>query len=104
MVRAWELLVRSGGTARVREIARDVGWSHKHLIARFRRQVGLTPKAAARVIRGTRAVTALTSTDVELGRLAHDGGYADQAHLCREVVRLTGRTPTQLREASTPAG
>ena len=32
-------------------IAGEVGRSHRHLIARFRQQVGLRPKSAARLIR-----------------------------------------------------
>jgi len=28
-------------------------------------------------------------------------GYADQAHLCREVRRLTGATPVQVRDEVT---
>ena len=46
--RAWHVLRASGGTARIADVARAVGWSERHLAARFRTEIGLTPKAAAR--------------------------------------------------------
>ena len=48
---AWERLVSSGGAVPIGRLASEVGWSHKHLIARFRHQVGLRPKTAARLVR-----------------------------------------------------
>jgi AraC-like DNA-binding protein len=48
--RAWERLVASAGTVPIGQIASEVGWSHKHLIARFRQQVGVRPKTAARAV------------------------------------------------------
>lgn len=41
---ACQELVASGGTVPIRATCRAVGWSHKHLIAQFRQQTGLTPK------------------------------------------------------------
>jgi AraC-like DNA-binding protein len=48
--RAWERLVASAGTVPIGQVASEVGWSHKHLIARFRQQVGVRPKTAARAV------------------------------------------------------
>jgi hypothetical protein len=48
---AWERLVATGGAVPIGRIADEVGWSHRHLIARFRQQVGLRPKTAARLVR-----------------------------------------------------
>ncbi len=48
---AWQRLVASGGAVPISRIADEVGWSHRHLIARFRQQVGLTPKIGARLVR-----------------------------------------------------
>ena len=48
-------LLREGGALRVSELAAGTGWSGRHLTSRFRAEIGLTPKAAARVIRFDRA-------------------------------------------------
>jgi hypothetical protein len=41
---AWERLVATGGAVPIGRIADEVGWSHRHLIARFCRQLGLRPQ------------------------------------------------------------
>ena len=52
---AWQQLLASGGTLRIADLAAQTGWSGRHLAGRFRAELGLTPKAAARVVRFTRA-------------------------------------------------
>ncbi|OSY41323.1 MULTISPECIES: helix-turn-helix domain-containing protein [Pseudonocardia] len=91
--RAWDRLVASGGTARVTELAADVGWSARHLGDRLRRETGLGTKTAARVIRFERACTLLRSADrPALTDVAADCGFADQQHLAREFRALAGTT------------
>jgi hypothetical protein len=48
---AWQRLVATAGQVPIGRLANEVGWSHKHLIKRFRQQVGLRPKTAARLVR-----------------------------------------------------
>ncbi len=93
---AWRQLVRSGGRVRIRELATELGWSPRRLIDRFRDHVGLPPKAAARVIRLDRAVSALRGGAPRIAEVAAACGYADQAHLARELRELGGVTPSQL--------
>ena len=90
--RAWHLLQASGGAARIAAIARAVGWSERHLAARFRTEIGLTPKAAARVIRFDRARRMLPGTNG--AAVAAACGYADQPHLVRDFLEFTGLGPT----------
>jgi AraC-like DNA-binding protein len=93
---AWRQLVRSGGRVRVRALAADLGWTPRRLIDRFRDHVGLPPKTAARVIRLDRAISALRSGTPRVAEVAAACGYADQAHLGRELRELGGVTPGQL--------
>lgn len=101
---AWRQLVRSAGRVGVQELADDTGWSRRHLLSRFRGQVGLGPKTAARVLRFQRAARLLAPTSVygtrpiaaaSISEIAAACGYADHAHLVREFHALAGCTPTE---------
>ncbi|MFI6792611.1 helix-turn-helix domain-containing protein [Nonomuraea sp. NPDC050383] len=93
---AWAKLVRSGGRVRVSALAEALGWSHRHLVARFHDEVGITPKTAARVIRFGRAA-ALLRAGTPIADVAGACGFYDQAHLNREFRALAGTTPGQIR-------
>jgi AraC-like DNA-binding protein len=82
------------GAARVETLAAEVGWSRRHLTARFRDAVGLPPKALARVIRVEHAAHRMRAGHL-LGDVAYDAGYADQSHFNREFRELVGCTPTE---------
>ena len=91
---AWRLLRRSGGRVGVRELARETGWSERHLSQVVRRETGLSPKQAARVIRFDRARRLIqASPEVRLADLASGCGYADESHLDREFGVLAGAPP-----------
>jgi transcriptional regulator GlxA family with amidase domain len=92
---SWHRLRRTGGRASIGELAAELGWSHRRLIARFREQIGLAPKTVARVLRFDRAVATLGgSTCRGLAEIARDCGYFDQAHLNRDFRELAGTTPS----------
>ncbi|NUW39619.1 helix-turn-helix domain-containing protein [Nonomuraea rhodomycinica] len=107
--RAWQALLSGGGGVPVGELARDVGWSARHLGSRFAAEVGLSPKAAARVIRFDRARRLLQrrvagGLPPRLADLAAACGYYDQAHLAREFRDLAGCPPSRwLAEEAGPA-
>jgi AraC-like DNA-binding protein len=92
--RAWQLLRASGGRIAIRDIVADIGWSHKHLIAKFTQQVGLPPKAVARLTRFERVLARTRTGPVgSWSRVAAECGYADQSHLIREFREFAGTTP-----------
>ncbi|MQY09148.1 hypothetical protein ACRB68_72600 [Actinomadura sp. RB68] len=96
---AWRLLARSHGTVPVGDIAAEVGWSRRHLAARFREQAGLAPKTMGRVLRFQRAVELLARDRLDRASAALACGYYDQAHLNREFRALAGCTPAELLAA-----
>ncbi|MFD7732918.1 helix-turn-helix domain-containing protein [Kitasatospora phosalacinea] len=90
---AWGELARSHGTARVDALAAEVGWSRKRLWSRFRSQVGLAPKQAARLVRFDHAAHRLAAGG-HPAAVAAETGYADQSHLHREVADFARLTPS----------
>ncbi|WP_395451049.1 helix-turn-helix domain-containing protein [Aminobacter sp. UC22_36] len=96
---SWALgkIMASGGRSRIANIATEIGWSRKHLAARFADQVGVGPKAIARIVRFNRAASLSKQANrAGWAELAAECGYADQAHLIREFRELAGATPTGL--------
>src|SRR5215210_107359 len=85
--------------SRVDELADALGISERQLRRRFHQAVGYGPKTLDRILRFRRLVSqarAVTGGEADLARLAADLGYADQAHMSRDCVRLTGMPPAQL--------
>ncbi|MFI1518799.1 helix-turn-helix domain-containing protein [Kitasatospora cineracea] len=89
----WAELTRSHGAARVDGLAAEVGWSRKRLWSRFRAQVGLSPKQAARLVRFDHAAHRLAAGQ-RPAAVAAEAGYADQSHLHREVADFARVTPS----------
>jgi AraC-like DNA-binding protein len=79
---------------RVELLARELFLSERQLRRRFVETVGFAPKALQRILRiqGFLALTA-GRQPVSLAGAAAILGYADQAHLTRDCLDLTGATP-----------
>ncbi|WP_326823691.1 helix-turn-helix domain-containing protein [Streptosporangium sp. NBC_01756] len=95
---AWRRTLTSRGRVRVEGLADEVGWSRKRLWSRFRSQLGITPKRAARLVRFDHAAHLLAAGQ-PAARVAAESGYVDQSHLHREVTTFAGLTPTALAGA-----
>jgi AraC-like DNA-binding protein len=73
----------------IAELAWDLGIGERALHRRCRAAFGYGPKTAQRVLRFHRAV-ALARAGHPFARAAAETGYADQAHLARDVRALAG--------------
>lgn len=93
---AYRYMLAKDGDVHIAHIAAKLDWSRKHLAQRFRLQLGLPPKAIARMIR-FQAVLAMVRADgvPDWADVAAACGYADQAHLTREFGELAGMSPTR---------
>ena len=58
----------------------------------WRRWLAVSPLHLARIARVQR-VARLSSGELSLASIAADAGYADQAHMNREIKQFTGLTP-----------
>jgi AraC-like DNA-binding protein len=70
----------------------EIGWSRKRLWSRFRSQIGLPAKRAAKLVRFDHAAHRLSAGEPP-GRVAAEAGYADQSHLHRDVLAFSTVTP-----------
>lgn len=103
VVDAFDTLRRVGGRISIRSLARSCGCSERLLEKRFCEQIGVSPKAVARVLRLRRAA-ALLSHGRPVGAVAVACGYSDQAHLTREFTAMAGISPARyLRGYCQPA-
>jgi AraC-like DNA-binding protein len=89
------LLGRRGSS--VAELARTLAISERALRRRFNDAIGYGPKRLDRILRFRRLLRlAALRRDGGLAAVAAELGYADQAHLTREVRELSGLTPVEL--------
>ncbi len=87
-------------------IAREIGWSRKHLAAQVEDTIGVGPRSFRRLLRfqGLRERIDRSSGAPDWAGLAYDAGYCDQSHLIREFREFAGMTPTTYCARSLPNG
>jgi AraC-like DNA-binding protein len=80
----------------IQRLIEELGWSERTLRRRCNEAFGYGPTALAQILRFQRFLHLLRRSSAKLAALALDAGFADQAHLSREVRRLSGLTPGEL--------
>lgn len=99
---AWRRLTRLSGDVRIGTLAEEVGWSRQHLNARFHEELGLPPKAVARIARLQKTLSLMNGAGrMSWADAAAACGFTDQSHLSRDFRLLTGCTPTELHALMT---
>jgi AraC-like DNA-binding protein len=87
--RAIHLIERESGMLTIDALARACALSPRQLERRFLDDVGVTPKAMARIVRFQRALRTLRA-GLPPADVAAACGFADQPHLAREFRRFAG--------------
>jgi AraC-like DNA-binding protein len=88
---------------RIGDLARFLDLGERRLLRRFAAAIGYGPKTLQRVLRLQRALRLAAGgarPGASLAMIAVEAGYADQAHMSRELRALTGRSPAGLLQGS----
>jgi AraC-like DNA-binding protein len=94
---ASSLLITACGQIRVDDLVSRTALSASQFQRRFTRQVGMTPKRYARLVRFNRALVARRNgPERSWTGILHELGYFDQAHFIREFRMFAGISPTSL--------
>lgn len=90
--------LRGPSPPRIGDWARHRGRSRESLTRRFGSLYGTSPAAYRLEALARRAWRRIVSTDDSLADIACDTGFADQPHMTRAVVLLTGHAPGAWRK------
>jgi AraC-like DNA-binding protein len=91
------------GITLVKDVTGRSGIGTRRLQRLFAAYTGVTPKWVIRRARLHEAVERLDQgADVDLGFLARDLGYFDQAHFARDFRAAVGRPPTAYARTAAP--
>ncbi len=82
----------------IERLSQWIGISSRQLQRRFAAAVGYGPKMFQSILRFQRllSLSGRTSVPRNLAQFSVEAGYADQAHMTREVQRFSGTPPTAL--------
>ena len=101
--RAVRAIEEAHGNLQISSIHAGLNVSRKHLSMLFAREMGMSPKAYARIQRFVWTLARLRESEsVDWVRLANDAGYSDQSHLAREFRRIADASPTEFLRTRSP--
>jgi len=95
------MLARTPTEARMRDAAKSLLVSPRHVRRLLLDHIGMTPQDYIRLRRFNRALTLMASTR-DLTTIAQESHYYDQAHLCHDFQTIAGMTPREYRAQSGP--
>ena len=75
-----------------------IGYSQKHFISMFKKQVGLTPKAYLKIMRFQKAINCIENAppqSVDWTAISHECGFFDQSHFINDFKVFSGFTPEE---------
>lgn len=91
-------VARAGGLLRAGRLARETGYSERHLNRVLAERLGFGVKLLSRIVRVNEACRALAAPGPSLTAVAHRLGYHDQSHFIRDFASICGMSPGKYRE------
>lgn len=96
-----ETITDNHGQIQVREVARQAGYSERHLNRLFLTQIGTNIKNYARLVRFNYVLKHIQKSPCFFAALSQQAGYFDQAHFDKDFKAISGVTPqTYLKDMS----
>jgi AraC-like DNA-binding protein len=89
----FELIYSSNGAMTVKELSEKVFWSSRQINRYFNQQFGLSLKAYCSIIRFRASFQ-----HIKEGKLFPEENFSDQSHFIKEVKKLSGVLPKQLKQ------
>jgi transcriptional regulator GlxA family with amidase domain len=87
------------GRERIEDLARALGVTRRSLERAFAKDLGVSPKLFARIVRLNAVLSTLGgAAKARAVDVALEAGYFDQAHLARDFREVAGRRSTRRRE------
>jgi AraC-like DNA-binding protein len=95
-------IIHNPTAQRLYQLSSEIGYSQKHFIDLFRRQVGVSPKQYLRIMRFQKAIGAIENNkSVRWSQIARESGYYDQGHFIHDFKHFSGFTPNEYLQRKT---
>jgi len=94
---ALHMIIERKGDVTLQEIHQSVPLNKRHFQRLFKKLVGVTAKEFCRLIRIRQSLVDLVLESNKITDVAYDRGYFDQSHFNRDLLKLSQRSPKQLK-------
>src|SRR5687767_8865607 len=89
-------IVHQPNMSSFQQLLDQIGYSQKHFIDLFKKQVGVAPKQYLKIMRFQKSILKIENDDsIRWSKIALESGFYDQAHFINEFKSFSGFTPNE---------